>query len=85
MNEDDAVRAALQEYYEDNRPAGYGAAFRAGWEAHKQWAATPIPEPIRGPCWHGDSRSCMCEDGEGSEEEEWGDDSAAQQLERGPR
>jgi hypothetical protein len=33
MNEDDAQTAALQEYFDSNTPAGYGASFRAGWQA----------------------------------------------------
>ena len=33
MNEEDAQTAALQEYFDSNAPAGYGASFRAGWSA----------------------------------------------------
>jgi hypothetical protein len=44
----------------------------------------PLPE-IKGPCYHGDSRSCRCEDSDYDEDEEWGPDSATQMLERGPR
>jgi hypothetical protein len=45
MNEEDAQTAALQEYFEDNRPAGYGAAFRAGWDAGRRYEV--------GMCTHG--------------------------------
>jgi hypothetical protein len=43
MNEEDAQTAALQEYFDGNTPAGYGAAFRAGWDAGKRWGATEVP------------------------------------------
>ena len=33
MNDEDAQTAALQEYFDSNKPAGYGASFRAGWNA----------------------------------------------------
>lgn len=36
-DEEDAQTAALQEYYDSNRPAGYGASFRAGWDAGRDW------------------------------------------------
>jgi hypothetical protein len=39
MDEEDAQTAALQVYFEDNRPAGYGASFRAGWDAGRDYAA----------------------------------------------
>lgn len=37
MNEDDAVRAALSQYYDSDRPVGYAALFRAGWDAGRVW------------------------------------------------
>ena len=36
MNEEDVQTTALQEYFDSNAPAGYGAAFRAGWAAAKK-------------------------------------------------
>jgi len=45
MNEDDAVRAALSQYYDSSRPAGYAASFRAGWDAGRIHEA--------GVCTHG--------------------------------
>jgi hypothetical protein len=43
MNEEDAQTAALQEYFDSNTPAGYGASFRAGWEAGRLYGATHAP------------------------------------------
>jgi DNA-directed RNA polymerase subunit RPC12/RpoP len=34
-----AMQEALREYQEDNRPAGYAAAFEAGWVAGRTWAS----------------------------------------------
>lgn len=39
MNEEDAQTAALQEYFDSDTPAGYGASFRAGWAAGRTWAS----------------------------------------------
>jgi DNA-directed RNA polymerase subunit RPC12/RpoP len=131
--EEDAQKAALQEYFDSDTPAGYGASFRAGWAAGRTWAswATRISfvcancseefeEPVQAfiddrrevvlapalcrACGHGaededwaarpvcedcgmrhepdDRASCI--EGHGTDVE-WGEDSAAQQLERGPR
>ena len=41
--EEDAQTAALQEYFEDNTPAGYGAAFRAGWKAGRVYEVGICP------------------------------------------
>lgn len=128
--EEDAQTAALQEYFDSDTPAGYGASFRAGWAAGRTWAswATRISfvcancseefeEPVQAfiddrrevvlapalcrACGHSaedeppacqdcgmrhepdDRASCI--EGHGAEDEAWGEDSAAQQLERGPR
>lgn len=35
--EEDAQTAALQEYFDGNKPAGYGASFRAGWDAGRDY------------------------------------------------
>ncbi len=43
--EEDAQTAALQTYFEDNTPAGYGASFRAGWREGRIYEA--------GSCTHG--------------------------------
>jgi DNA-directed RNA polymerase subunit RPC12/RpoP len=37
--EEDAQTAALQEYFDSDTPAGYGASFRAGWAAGRAWAS----------------------------------------------
>lgn len=38
MTEEDAQTAALQEYFDSSTPAGYGASFRAGWNAGRVYA-----------------------------------------------
>jgi hypothetical protein len=82
MNEDDAVRAALSQYFNDSRPAGYAGSFRAGWDAGKQWATTPVCQDCGMRHEPNDRASCI--EGHG-DDLEWGEDSVAQQLERGPR
>jgi hypothetical protein len=45
--EEDAQTAALQEYFDSNTPAGYGASFRAGWEAGRGFERREQIEPTR--------------------------------------
>lgn len=56
MNEEDAQTAALQEYFDSNTPAGYGASFRAGWTAGRIYEV--------GSCDHGLSWQARAESAE---------------------
>ena len=56
--EEDAQTAALQEYFDSHQPAGYGASFRAGWDAGKRWAFKRDLEAITARCPHGHLYCC---------------------------
>jgi hypothetical protein len=46
-DDEDAQTAALQEYFDSNKPAGYGASFRAGWNAARVTDRTAEVEAMR--------------------------------------